>query len=386
MFDRRNLFKLILLAAFIPQLCLAEPLSSPESLYLVGYQAYLEKNYALCADEFYQATLLSSPIENKARLFLAFCQEKLGLNLAAAYQLDQLSETDFSGQDLEMYLHLARKLKTELSSLNAVYYSFLPYLGQVSYDANANKSTGTYYGGFGSLDYKTWGFFLNAEKLKMSFRNSTSGYDQTQLTAGIAKMLTDQWLAHMNAVFISASDSNYNSIQIFGGGLGYYITSMTRLTLDYYNSNYPQFTLGALKSHQFNLSVDQYFLKNPSVSLWIQLLVESIFASAPLQTDSISGFTLKSNYNRFAIDVELLTGLFQFGVTGWVGSEAFGVRNQGIVVFNALEEHRMGWSGSLMLHFSKEFSVKGTVMQETFVVSGPEIKSSGFFGGMFFRF
>ena len=92
----------------------AKDVSTAETQFLVGYQAYLEKNYAVCADEFYFSVQNESSVQQRAQLLLAHCQERLGLKLAAAYNIDALKGAKFTADDHQLYQSLKAKLKKEI--------------------------------------------------------------------------------------------------------------------------------------------------------------------------------------------------------------------------------------------------------------------------------
>lgn len=133
---------------------------------------------------------------------------------------------------------------------------------------------------------------------------------------------------------------------------------------------------------QINGTFDQRLWSDSSTLLNVQFLLGIILPTAGSNYDSSSYFSLQSRYQRLGVDLELRADAWQWGVLGWWGSEAFGVRNQGTLIYNALETHQFGWTAKMGYQFTPSNSVQCVFSQESFLAYGVNSLSSTFLLGM----
>jgi len=366
----------------LPLVALATPVSPSEYLFLQGYQSYLEKNYSLCADQLFSTLAFEDKFGNQARLYLAACQEKLELRNLAAYHLGLVHSPGLSRSDQDLFKKLKEAVKEEYSNLYDFKATLFPYYGRGTFSAGGSKQSSQFYGAYGNFRYQDWNGFVAGESIHFAMNNGLPSYAQTQVTLGAGVWAAKSLQVHLNGAFQSATVAEYSQGRMLGGGVNYQITALTTLGLDYFYSSFPNLTFGSSGVHQANVSVGQYLFSRPQFSLRTQLLVQTVLPAAQPGTDSTTGFVLKSNYQRYALDVEFSTQLLQGDLMGWLGTEAFGVRNEGLILFNTLEEHRGGWSASLGFRVLESLTVRGLVSQEFFVVGGPQIIGTSYGGGL----
>lgn len=343
-------------------------LSDAEARFLLGYQAYLSKNYGLCADDFFQALELEEPLNHKARFYLAVCQYKLGLKQNAAFHISKINSRFLSASDRRILTILKNSLVRETRKLNPGQIFLYPYLGGIFYSPGAGKSAGMFFGLYSDITNNYWKFSLGIEQLSLSLLNVKTTYTQTQGLLGLARTFESSFETRGKAIYISNPLSTSGGILVLSVGSAYSPWSYSRLSLDLFYSHYPASSLGVIRAFQVSNFVEQGLLSKANLSASIRFGFQSIFSSSDLTTDSTasitSGFTRRSYYQRISMD--LMTTFSNWILSGgvWGGTEAFGIRNEGAIVYSALEEHRSGWNiyshySSFNLGFRLTFSQEG---------------------------
>ena len=354
--------------------------SDAENHFLVGYQAYLQRNYEVCAGQLLQADDLKAGLEARAKLYLAACQEKLGYRAAAAANVDQVEAGKLAKEDRTVYDELKTSLRKELDEVGRPVFVLMPFAGTMQYAGTGNtKDSGQFFGGFASAAYRAWTLRLGVESDTItlaSFLKSTSDYTQTGKHVDLARWFGSSFELRLGYSSISASDKGLDGISAMHVGGTYYPGVNHRLTMRGDSSTYPNATLGNLQTKEITAAYAYRVLSGASYSLWAQGTGESVSTTADKSTDTITKFALRSSYLRYAGDLNLTIRSFEASAGAWSGNEAFGIRDDGFVIYNSLEEHTGGWNLGLAFHFTKAVSAKVSTASESYTVSGSSLSAS----------
>lgn len=358
--------------------------------YSRGMTAYQNKNYGVCADELYLVNVSRPHANDKARLFLSYCQYMLNKKSFAANHLSMVYEDKLdSKEEKQIYQFLQMKLKPELNALNPTSIWILPYYSNATYSASSVKNSFYSYGASAGISNQKWGLDLRAEDLSVTYKSALgSNYTQTQFGVGLHKMLGRQWLIRVDGTLLNATLDTYNAY-VGGGGLEFTPILGSTLGVDYQFANYPNLSFGTLYTNQISGFLDQVLWSTPTTLLHLKLLGQANLTYAPNVTtlvDSATSLTLRPEYYRFAAMLELRTQGWVFNVQGWRGREAFEVRDQGAIIFNVYEEHHYGFSGKLGYQLASWFFLQAGYWFEDFLAYGVESTMSSYTGGFVLSF
>jgi len=377
---------IVIASLLLPLAGRAQELSEAEGHYLIGYQSYLTRQFGMCADQFYLVDTPDSQLNRRAKLLLAYCQKALGLRAAAASVIYSVRKEAFLSWEGKMYHDLSQSLKAEIADLQQIHGSIVPYSAFGSFSPGSSKVAFSLVGAAGALTYFDWGFTLGGEYLNMQLQSpQSSGYTQEQFSFGVFNNLSPQWTVRANGTFISTTLTAY-AANVFGGGITWSGSSGAALDVEFERSNYPNISLGALTVNQVTPTLSQVLWSSGTVWLKAGIAAELIFPSAPLTQDLATQFVLKSSYQRYVLDTSFHWDDWLFQVQGWTGSEAFGVRNQGSLVYNALEEHKFGWTGKVGYDAFTWLQCQLSYGMEDFVANGLESQLGVFVVSLIFKF
>jgi hypothetical protein len=369
----------------------SEETSNADFHFLFGYQDMLQKRYGASADHFYQAVKGStnSTILNRSILYLGLSQSKLGNKNGAAFNAAYVDEDNLTGTDVELFkqlknflgslytqAHDAKVLATNLNDQINVWV--LPYAGTSSYSALSLKDTASFYGVYGLIAKKDWSLSLSGEKFNLSFKDTTPAYTQTQAGFSINKLIGSGNLT-LRYTQITSDSTEQSGIKVLGIGLGNWLTESTRFTLDYYNSSYPNSTLGSLTVDEVSTAIEQTFLNTPEYTFWAKLGDQALLAKAASISDKTS-FISNKIYNRLFFDLNFRVLQFVSGFSVWQGTEAFGVRNDGNLIYSGTEEHIGGYSANLSYIFNLSSKLQLTYMKEKISIDSIKSESTTLIG------
>lgn len=387
-----NLFFLLVFFLFISSsTASSEENSNADFHFLFGYQDMLQKRYEASADHFYQALKGSTnpTILNRSILYLGRSQAKIGNKNGAAFNAAYVIEEDLEGTDVELFkrlkkflgnyytqAHDAKVLATNLKKKINIWV--LPYFGTSSYSALSLKDTASFFGAYGLIAIKDWSLSLSGEKFNLSFKDTTPAYTQTQAGFSINKLIGSGNLT-LRYTQITSDSTDQSGIKVIGIGLGNWLTDTTRFTFDYYNSKHPNSLLGSLSVDEVSTAIEHTFFNYPEYTLWAKLGDQALLAKAASISDKTS-FIRNKIYNRLFLDFNLRVLQFVSGFSVWQGTEAFGVRNDGNLIFSGIEEHIGGYSAYLSYIFNLSSKLQFTYMKEQISVDSIKSESSTLIG------
>lgn len=358
-------------------------ISESDQHFLAGYQAYLDKSYGECADEIYKVVEAGGSAAKLARprLYLAFCQTKLGLNAAAAVHLREVSAFDIQPQEKEMLVILEKKLRNEIAELSRVYYTFYPYGGGMTFSPGYNRKSASFIGLYVEILAQSWKFTLGMEKLSFTLLPSFLSFVQVQSVLGIQKTFSEMEV-HAKGIYLYGDTLSQDSIRILGLGVSSALGQerATRVYVDGYYSYYPNSLLGPLTNIQLNLALEKAVTRSEDFEVWVKLGSQTIVSSSPLTTDAATGFERKPFYERVFGELNFKASELTWGGSAGVGGEAFGIRNEGAVVYSAFEYHALSFGAYLGYVFSPTLSIKATYSHEEFFVGPNTFAADTIFG------
>jgi hypothetical protein len=367
-------------------------------VFKIGFLAAKNKDYLSCATQMESikdpSDLFEKKITNKILFYRTYCNAKIGYNVFAAGLIDDIETSELTDNEVKIYAELRILLKKELEAKNKIYTYLTLYGGAIGYSPKITKSKASLYGIATTFipAIGGWDFNLAADKVNLTQVNSSDNYTQTQVNLSLGKTFLTNFSIHPFFTTISTSNSgainggNEGSVM---GIMGSYINSLTsKLSLEYNYSIFPSFNIGKTTTKGYVISWDKTLDTTKNYTVASKILIESVHPNALLSTDSSTGFILKSHYERFAFDLNFFFTSFQFGLSGWTGSEALGTRNLGSMVFNALEERSQGLGASLKFDFKPSTtSFKLSYSNETILIpNSANIKASTFVGALTFIF
>ncbi len=377
---------------FCPSQVNAEDLTNRavEVTYLAGYQAYLSGSYLVCATEFEEIKdsfdLLPGALAQRARLYHASCHQKLGYRAYAAYLLSKMNEAALSKPDQLKYRALASYLKKEIDELDRIYSWIFPYGGSGLFSPQSTFSSASLYGIYGGISVSGWSMGAGFESFNLSMTSGATSYSQLLSNLSVAKVISPSVSLRTNYTNISASGYSSYSGNIFGLGSSIGLGDSATLDLDINGSFYPSLSLGNVNVLQGTMALTQGLVRTQNFWLGIQLTSESIFPFASQRTDTSTGFTLGSSYQRWAGSILTSLGSFLLNINAWTGSECFGVRNQGAMVFNAFRTFHYGYGASATAPVFSGVSLKLSASREQFTASSEKTLADSFLGGLQFNF
>ncbi len=358
-----------------------EMIQDAEIHFLFGYKDFIDKRYDLAADAFYKATQSEGRPEliNKAQLYLALSQAKLGNKAFSSSNAVNVKRELLTNKEKELFKRLkyflgiyyeqAYNTKTYLDEQKEKTFIWaMPYAGSISYSAESAKSTALFYGAFGLFTKDKWTLALGGESFHLNFKDNTS-YAQTQGAFSFSQ-ITDSgttWSARYTQ--ISSATTTQDGIKVFGLAANTWITNLNKITFDAFYSNHGNSALGKMDVYQTNFTLEHWLVANPEWDFWLRLGDQANKANAQ-DIKNGSSFIKNNIYNRIFGEVNLRSGHLILGGSYWIGSEAFGVRNDGVVIYSGTEEHLGGYSGNLAYLMTPESRLQLTFMNESINTDG----------------
>jgi hypothetical protein len=366
-------------------------INSADFYYIWANEEFIDKRYNNAADLFY-LTLINQPnpkISNTTLLYLALSQYILGDKKKASYNASFVDEKKLNDTDLRRF----KKLKINLGAYfdkavqdkiiaertqNEFNILFTPYFGQTSYSTNSTRDSANFFGAFGFISKGTLSFSLGSEYFDLKFKDGSSSYNQTQFGTSITKFLPSSSFS-LRYTQITSPNEAQTGIKVYGAGTSIFTSDYSKLNLDFFHSQYPNYSLGKMMVNQFTTSFDYGFDFHPNFDVWFR--VGHLFIK-PNARDISNGtsFVDDKYYQRTFFDLNMK--VFKLILTGsyWMGMEVFGVRNDGNLVFSGLEEHLGGFSSAGTFEFDTDTKVQLTYMKENINVDSVKSSSSAIIG------
>ncbi len=367
-----------------------EIFTSQEYHFLSGYDALLNKSYIVCATEMesIKDSIHSMPIafQKRTLLYMTYCNERLGYRKYAASILNRIENSNLSQSDQLLLKNLKNSLKEELDDINQIHVWFFPYSGYISYNPQLTYHSARIYGAYGGLTYQGWGLSAGVENLTLNLTPTPIPYSQLMWNITLNEPLGDAWSLREYWTQIKASGTALNSGNILGLGITYTPASSTSLEFDFNGSSYPGLSIGPITVLETTVGLRQTLMSTSGFSLEIYLASETIVPQSQKQVDPISGFTLQSFYERGSLSLRAYLSSLQFGINGWYGNEVFGVRNQGALVYNALQTFEYGYGGYSQWDLFSGLGFKISIAKEAFSNTQQKMVSTTYLGGLFVNF
>ncbi len=361
--------------------------------FLNGYYSYLFKYYGACADEIFQSLEDSFEDLNKGELYLAVCQAQLNLNRAAAYHIDRVNASVLTVSDKILYDQFKVRLENELNQLSDFSFSLFPFYGSINYisDSNINSGpvasgnfSGSFYGLSTQLENQTWKLRLAGQNLVFS-SSAGATTNQLQMIIGVDHGLSRDFILKAKSLFLHSTSSSIGTGWIEGLGFDLGLTSWLRVQVDYTLSVYPSLSIGSLSLSEITGAVQFNLLSNYSNQLVLNVGSQSIFPSSTMGVDPASNFSMKSLYDRYFLKLASQWSFFGFELGGWVGEEAFGVRNDGNLVYASFEDHLYGWNLGINIIPDPSWGIQFSFLREGLAVSNLNFVTNSFYGGIFLK-
>ncbi len=363
-----------------------------EISFLAAFDAYLRDLYLICSQELESIKddldKLPPKIQNRAMLYHSYCQEKLKDNVYAASLLIQVDDSTLRRVDKNIYDTLATNLEVEIQKLTKAHVWFYGYFGQGSFSPVKTEKSASLYGFYGGYSRFSWGLGFGVEhyKLKSPPTNSAHSYAQDMVNFSGHKILSKKTTLRGYTSKITAKRSAGVSGAVYGLGSTFTFSPLTILKVDLSYSAYPSSALGYLSASQGSVSIDQRLHTGATTNVNLNAIYEIIMATAKHKTDPTTGFKLKSQYQRWGVGLLAAGKLVELGGNYWMGNEAFGVRNQGTQVYNALRNYISGYGIQASFHVKPYCTLKLQASDETYEVTTKKIKALTYIGGLLFNF
>jgi hypothetical protein len=343
--------------------------------FLFGYQAFLKKDFSGCVNEFEASlkTATKKRLVSKSSLFKAICRAKLDQKKLASYEAVRVRTKYLSSWDKRHFTRLKNYLNEDFNvalreknapkkPLHPLQFSMSTYGGQIHYPRPAQKKRVGFAGLLGSLSHRHWDFVFGYERNTLRGRSTYQGFSQTQ--GHLALGYNWQKLSLTGRFTNIASDSEaQDAIRVYGVDLKYQLFSRTKIFADGYYSNYPNSPLSNLTVFQASIGLEQKVFQLPALENWIKAGVQQTRPSSS-KIDNGESFITEGSAVRSYLELYFRSGRFTFMGGFWGGREAFGVRNNGVMIFSTPEEHLGGQTASLHWDASRRIALTATFMNE----------------------
>ena len=367
-------------------------------VFKIGFNAALENNFITCATQMelikIPSDLFSSKSKNRILFYRTYCNKELGYKAFALSLFEDISLEDLTVNESKIYAKMQEDLKKELELKHKIYTYLTLYTGTLDYSPKVTNARASLYGLSSSFIPADggWNINLGLEKVNLTLVDTANNYSQTQANVTIGKNIWNNFSITPFLTIISTSNSGSSDGGNEGhviGVMGSYINSLTsKISLEYDYSVYPSFIIGNTTAAEYSISWDKTLITNKYYTAATKLLIESIQPQASILTDPNTGFSLKSHYERYALDLNLFFKKYQLGFSAWTGAEALGVRNLGSLVFNALEERSQGIGANIKFEITPSASfLKFAYSRETILnPNGSPIQAASVVGALTFIF
>ena len=384
-----NLLKLLSFLIFfgIMPSTRAQTVEDGELFYLIGFNELTSGRLEAAADYFYQASLQKGTPEivNKSLFYLSVTQSKLGNKPGAAYNASLIKESNLTAQERKFLEKLKDDLGTFYTQVkdyqelyqkqqNQITFWAMPYVGQANYSAKSQKDTATIYGIYAMATKRDWAFSLAVEKFNLKFKQNISDYEQTQLGTSFTKGIGAGALS-LRYTQVQSETTNQSGIKVFGIGGQYWILPQLKLTSDLYHSTHPNSSLGDLSVNQLSASLD--YIPYSSIEFDVGFKIgEQLLKASAQQIDDETTFIKGDLYSRFYTELYARYLKLYLSYSLWTGKEAFGVRNDGNIIFSGVEEHQGGQSANAIYSLTPGCRLQLSYMNEKIFITDTKSESN----------
>ena len=357
-----------------------------EMNFLAGYHDYLNTDYLACSTHFLAALEEEVEAESRARLYLSFCQMKLGYTDAATYHYLQLNPKELSKVDEAILQTVKARLKKKIQEAQQFHASLALYTGGINYQSvgrgatPVNTSSLRGYGLYSFFQKERWSFTLSGMNL---------GTAASQGLIGLQRTYGQSWTLWTKG-FLFQGNSN-SPQRALGGGVGaqWSPSRSLQFKLNYFYSAFPSLGLSPLAVSQTTGAWRWNFYRSPTQLLGLELGYQALLPTAATTTDPSTGYSLSPFYQRPYAQLFAQSRYFSLNIGGWSGREILGIRNEGNLLFstltssNPLEEHRYGWN--IQLDFTPQplWGIEATFIQEHIQIMQSEVDTRSLFLGLF---
>ncbi len=240
-----------------------------------------------------------------------------------------------------------------------------PYAGLLDYD-NSEKESGWLWGTYGSA-------YSGRHKLELGYEYTELWYhdsrvlEQDDFTVVYTNYFDPSYLGRIGAHYVASTDVWSDGGRTLFGGLKYYEGLEFDAGLDVYYTHYPDYpgaagTPRGLDIWQVSPSIGQAF--GDFESTWGSFYARLGYVHIhPVDSDQLH---LDSGYDSVQAALSNFNGAWTTAADVWVGTQVFGVRNDGFTVYNLAEEHRGGGRLAVSYVLGDAVSLKVSLAYERF--------------------
>lgn len=344
-------------------------MTDPELNFVMGYGAYINKDYGNCADSFFKALDIEAPLNQRARFYLAVCQYYLKNNSFAAINLNLVNKDALNSAELKAATKLEGHLAGELEKIREPKWLFVPYAGVGNYSStDPSLVSSTFFGTMVESYLPTYSWKASIEQLSIKGKQDSDGYNQTQWLLG-GGSFTQSFIEYRGRIFgVSSSNTNYHNILAVTAGASKWIMDGTnRVSVDGYITNFPNSIFGHMTVNQLTVASSQYITVRPTWTLWGQLSMNYVVPTAAMANATNSILKLSPSYARYMADLVYGEGNLTYSMGLSMGKEIFGIHNDGAILFSGAEEHGLGWNVAVQIYDVKKNSFKVQYSAENYV-------------------
>lgn len=276
---------------------------------------------------------------NDALFYIVFCQTKLGKYSQAKKNIGFL--------DVKKLTLDKRKLVRKIKAIQALdveespVWSVFTYAGGLFFNNSLTFNGGYVAGVGGAWNSVQTQISLGIEQMGL-FSKVISSFSQWQFSGTLTQQLSSNWMARVNAIYLSNSDVTTTNGRVGGGNLTYRFREGQTIHMESFISYYPSFSTDRLQVTQVAAGFSAPIIGTQRSLIWEGKLVsiypdgKSTFYSTLLNQLYFSGETAFRIY--YGIHSALLGG--------WMGNRIFAVQNDASTIYNAPVLHNFGLRGS----------------------------------------
>jgi hypothetical protein len=347
----------------------AAAMTDSELNFVMGYGAYINKDYGNCADSFFKALNIETPQNHRARFYLAVCQYYLKNNSFAAMNLNLVNKEALNSAELKAAQKLEGHLAGELEKIREPKWLFVPYAGVGNYSStDPSLASSMFFGSMVESYLPTYSWKASIEQLSIKGKQDSDGYNQTQWLLG-GGSFTQSYLEYRGRIFgVSSSNTNYHNILAVTAGASKWILDGTnRISVDGYITNFPNSVFGHMMVNQLTVASSQYITVQPTWTLWGQLSMNYVVPNAAMANATNTILKLSPSYARYMADLVYGEGNMTYSMGLSMGKEIFGIHNDGAILYSGAEEHGLGWNVAVQVFDAKKNSFKVQYSAENYV-------------------
>jgi hypothetical protein len=357
-----------------------------ESHFFIGYFGLLSGDYPLCASQLkFNEKASSNWIFQKSHLYLADCQAMLADRFQAAGNLSKVNPGDLNRQDFLVYERLRQVLAEELSRVERVRADLEIHGGPLLFGSNSPRKNGIVIGTRASFFWSGWSVGAGLEHKAIKARSASGNYSQNQFHLDGGRWVRDYLKLKLGFTAIDATPAGINA-QAAILGADYIFDESANGSLSLALSRYPKTGVGLINATQLSGDFHKRLIKGLKSALWAKTTLQGIYISQAPIVDTATGYTLRPTHIRLALQVLMKQDPFTIGLGGWLGREAFGVRHEGYVIANSLEDHTQGLDAFFHYSVNQKLSARVSASREITKTLDTPISASAYTAMLNFNF